>query len=281
MNSDDRKFGMLIDTGGFNRVVRGRHGDFAYNRNDIYIGRSLEKYGEFSEMEVELFQQLCREGDTVIEVGANIGTHTIPLAKRVGATGQVIAFEPQTSVFQLLSANVALNSLPNVRCLQVAVGAQAGQVRVPNLAVDQACNFGGLGLENAAQGQSVPLVALDATFQAGRLRLLKVDVEGMEQKVLLGAAQIIRSLRPALYVENDRPERSQELIECIAAMDYELFWHLPPLFNPNNFAGDAENVFPNLVSVNMLCVPRSAADSIVGLERVTDPTQHPLQPKSN
>ncbi len=75
-----REFTRLIDTGGPTRVVRARHGDFAYNHHDIYIGRSLEKYGEFSELEVDLFQQICREGDIVIEVGANIGTHTVPLA---------------------------------------------------------------------------------------------------------------------------------------------------------------------------------------------------------
>ena len=267
----------LIDNGGIHRVVRGRHGDFLYNHHDVYIGRSMEKYGEFSEQEVDLFRQICRPGDVVIEVGSNIGAHTVPLAQMVGTGGMVVACEPQATVFQVLCGNIALNNLTNVHTRHVAVGDAEGQIVVPNIDYRRENNFGGLGLEDHHRGYNVPLITLDGSAEVPRLRLLKIDVEGMESQVIRGAEQLVQRYRPAIYVENDRIDRSPPLIEQLQAFEYKLFWHLPPLFNPVNFAGDPENIFGNVVSVNMLCVPSENASQINGLKQVSDPNEHPMR----
>jgi len=73
----------IIDTDGFNAVVKAKYGYVVYNKNDIYIGKAIEKYGEFSEAEAVLFKQICKPDDLVIEVGANIGTHTQLLSQLV------------------------------------------------------------------------------------------------------------------------------------------------------------------------------------------------------
>jgi len=86
------------------------------------IGRSLDLYGEWSEGEVALFQALLRPNDTVVEVGANIGSHSVFFAKAVGAQGNIVAIEPQRVVFQTLCANLALNSLTNTYCYQLGLG---------------------------------------------------------------------------------------------------------------------------------------------------------------
>lgn len=268
---------VILDDGGINRVVRGRHGVFVYNRHDVYIGRALEKYGEFSELETQLLQGLCRPGDVIVEVGANIGAITVPLANRVGAAGRVLAFEPQPLVFQMLCANVALNSLCNVECIPAAVGRQEDEVYVPKLRYDRPNNFGGVSLTTTPSGTKVRCVTLDEFLDLPALRLLKIDVEGMERLVLEGARETIRHFRPALFVENDRLDRSQELIECIMALDYDLFWHVVPMFNPDNYAGEAENSFGKIASWNMLCVPRDRPAQITGLPRIDDPAEHPLR----
>lgn len=54
-----------------------RHGIFSYYTNDEYIGKSLSEYGEWSETEVVLLRQLVKDNENIIEVGSNIGTHTI------------------------------------------------------------------------------------------------------------------------------------------------------------------------------------------------------------
>lgn len=232
---------------------RCRHGIMAWPRQDVYIGRSLELYGEYGEGEVALFRQLVRPGDTVVEAGANIGTLTLPLARMVGPAGRVHAFEPQRLVHQLLSANLALNAIETVDAVRAAVGAIAGVTRVPATSYSAKANFGGVAV-GEGEGESCPVVPLD-TLGLQTCAFIKVDVEGAEAEVLAGATATIRALRPVLYIENDRRERSAELIGRLQSLGYRMWWHLPPLFNPANYRGNAVNVFGGMVSVNMLCLP--------------------------
>jgi hypothetical protein len=97
-----------------NCLVKARHGWFLANRYDEFVGAALIRYGEYGEIEHAFLTSLLAPGDSVIEVGANIGSHTVGLAKRVGPTGSVIAIEAQPAIFRILCANLALNGLSNV-----------------------------------------------------------------------------------------------------------------------------------------------------------------------
>ena len=261
-------------TTGFNRVTRTRQGLVLYNRHDQYIGRSLDHYGEFSAGEVDLFKQGIRPGWTVVEAGANLGAHTLALAQAVGKRGTVYAFEPQRILFQALCANLALNSIVNVHARQEALGEQAGTINVPYMDYGTKNNFGGLPLTAGAMpgraGEMVPVVTLDS-LELPRCEFLKVDVEGMELSVLKGGRQTLARFRPILYVENDREDNSPPLIEFLLGLGYRLFWHLPPLFDPNNFYRNEHNDFGKTVSINMLGVHQSVATNISGLKEITGP----------
>lgn len=267
----------LLETEGFNQLAAAKDGYLLYNRNDEYIGRSVQKYGEYSALEMELFKHVCVAGNCVIEAGANIGTHTVGLARLVGSQGRVLAFEPQRLVFQTLCANVALNSLTNVDCYWAALGSQEGVVTVPEADPDRHSNFGGMALGGVQKGAPISCFTLDRFIALPRVNLIKIDVEGMEAEVLRGGEQILRKFKPLLYVENDRVEQSEALIRLIAGFGYRLFWHLPPLFNPNNFYADGEDRYPGIVSINMLCLHRDSGVRIEGLEEVDDPSFHPLR----
>lgn len=260
-------------TSGFNRVTRTKQGLMLYNRHDKYIGRSLDRYGEFSAGEADLFRQAVRPGWTVVEAGANLGAHTVCLAKQVGPQGVVHAFEPQRILFQALCANLALNSLSNVHCRQEALGETPGTVTIPPLDYSAENNFGGLSLPHAAQrdavGEEVPVTTLDS-LELPRCEFLKVDVEGMELSVLKGGQKTIERWRPILYVENDRSELSPPLIEFLLGLGYRLFWHLPPLYDPNNFYRNPMNEFGRTVSVNMLGIHSSVPTNISGLREIKD-----------
>jgi FkbM family methyltransferase len=258
----------------FNRQKACRYGQMLYNVNDMYIGRSLDLYGEFSEGEVELFRQIVEPGHVVIEVGANIGAHTVFLARQVGPQGLVLAFEPQRVVFQTLCANIALNSLPNVVCMQNAVGAAQGTIKVPLFDYTRTNNFGGLSLGRHTVGEDVAVVPLDI-YNLPRCNLIKVDVEGMEEEVLRGAASMIARFKPLLYVENDREEKSASLIRYIDSLGYTLHWHKPAYYNPKNFLANAHNEFPNIASFNMLCVHKDIPQSLRGFEPVEIPPAAP------
>jgi len=207
----------------------------------------------------------------VIEGGANIGAHTVALSKLAGPTGAVLAFEPQRVVFQTLCANLALNSCANVRTFQCGIGAVSGQIDVPFAPPDQACDFGGVSLLGAEGGEKVPLVRID-DLELAACDVFKLDVEGMEVEALEGAAQTVRSFRPLMYVENDRQARAQALVGLLLDWDYRVYWHVTPLFSPDNFAGENENIFGNICSFNLLCVPRERYISVTQMVEITSET---------
>jgi FkbM family methyltransferase len=241
-----------------------------YNVNDQYIGRSLDLYGEFSEGEIDLFKQLSRPGQIIIEVGANVGAHTVFLAQQVGITGRVLAFEPQRLVFQALCANLALNNIVNVLAFQQAVGSATGEIVVPLLDWRKEQNFGGLSLGSYQEGEKVPVVTIDG-LNLQRCDFIKVDVEGMEIDVLKGASRTIGRFKPHLYVENDRRDKAPPLVRYIDSLGYDMYWHAPPLFNPQNFRGNEENIFGQIVSLNMFCMHRSQPHKMEGFQKVEVP----------
>ncbi|MGI9126860.1 MAG: FkbM family methyltransferase [Roseomonas sp.] len=254
-----------------------RHGVMLYNKHDQYVGGSLDTYGEFSELEAEFFSNLVRPDMVVVEVGANIGAHTVHLAKLVGAKGKVIAFEPQQIVFHMLCANLALNGVKNTDARCLAVGAAPGEVTVPRVDYRKEGNFGGISL-GEDDGDVVEMVALD-DLMLPACHVIKVDVEGMEKQVLDGARQTIRRFRPYLYVENDRPDKHAELISALLDLDYRILWHVPWLYNPANFAGNSDNIFPGLASFNLICLPREAvSDDFESRDEVKSAAEpHPFQ----
>jgi hypothetical protein len=103
--------------------------------------------------------------------------------------------------------------------------------------------------------------------------LIKIDVEGMEGEVIAGAVRTIRQFRPLLYVENDREEKSAALIQQIMDLDYRLYWHLPPLFNPQNYFAAADNVFRGIVSINMLGIHASIPQNLTGFRQIANPQE--------
>lgn len=251
-----------------------KHGRIIYNRYDIWIGKSLRYYGEYSEAEVRLFKALVHAGACVFDIGANIGVFTIPLAHLVGPAGLVVAIEPERMNYYTLCANVAVNNLQEVVCLRYCVSDKSGTMAVPDLDHNARQNFGGLELDkpnSRANGFPVPVVRLDHLEVTKPVKLIKVDVEGMEERVLRGAARTIEKHRPFLYVENDRREKSESLRRYIASLGYRMWDHFPPFWNPQNFARKKRNIFGDLASQNLLCHPKDQALPL-------DPASFRLQP---
>ena len=221
-------------------------------------------------------RQFCREGAVIAEIGA----HTVPLARTVGPKGRVVAYEPQPIIFQNLCANLALNGLVNVFAYNAGCADEPGTLVFPPIRYDVEGNFGGFelaGLPEVDIGQPVPVVRFDDEFRLPRLTLLKIDVEGMERQAIDGAAATIARYKPAMYVENDRPWFSQALIERLWDLGYQLWWHIPQLFNPENFRGNEANIYGTTCSFNMLCVHRDSAINVEGMVEITDATDHPLK----
>jgi FkbM family methyltransferase len=274
MVAEDAKSDAMFSEGPI-RLKRCRYGPMLFLATDEYVGRSLDLYGEFSQAELDLLHPLVFPGSTVLDVGAHVGAQTVGFARKTGPTGLVLAFEPQRLLYEILCANIALGSLRQARAHHAAVGQRSGSIRVPVLDSRSPGNFGGLSLGGLSlvgrsRGEEVAILRID-DLDLDRIDLVKIDVEGMEEEVVAGAENSIRQHRPVLYVENDREETSASLIESLMALDYRLYWHLPPLFHRGNWFGNPENVFGGIVSANMLGLHVTSPHRVEGLRPVRSP----------
>ena len=253
---------------------RCRHGTFLYSRHDT-IGRFLDQYGEWAEPEAALLAGLLRPGDIAVDVGAHMGTLTVPLAKAVGPGGTVLAFEPQRFLFHLLCANVALNGLTQVQTFEHALGDRAERLWLRPINYGGAGNFGLLSLDGQyagkeGEGTAVRIWPLDQRAPGvDRCRLIKIDVEGLEDAVLAGAEKFVARTRPFVYFEMNRLTQDAVLAR-LRGWGYRLFWHPVPLFDPNNFAGVTSNAYGARGDLNVLAVPDEMPDQFPALVPATE-----------
>ncbi|MCX7924066.1 MAG: FkbM family methyltransferase [Clostridia bacterium] len=258
--------------GQFNSVKDFRYGKIIYNTYDLFVCKSIHEYGEWCQGELDLLQQIIKPGMTVLDIGANIGTHTLPFAAMVGISGKVLAFEPQRHFFYMLAGSVALNSLRNVWCYYHAVSDTAGTIPVEQLDLESHKNFGALALEYyhgiSNNFEEVPVIRID-DLELPSCHLIKIDVEGMEEKVLRGAVDTINRYRPILYTEDERPYNSESLIGFIESLEYNVYRHITPFFNPDNFQSNKNNIFGTYFSRNLLCIPREQNLSFPDLDKIS------------
>ena len=198
-----------------NKLVTSHYGPMIINTNDKYICRSIEQHGAWAADDIELLKSIVdilladRAQVCFYDVGANIGTHTVALARHFGSKITIRAFEAQRQIYYMLCGNVALNGLDNVICEHAAVAQCASTLTVTLPDYDQVNNFGGLELlpprhsdnDTMTHGKTeqVPTVTLD--HYQDHVDLIKLDVEGMEHLVLAGAAGMFRRHRPVCFFE--------------------------------------------------------------------------------
>ena len=230
---------------GYTTLKRCRHGLFVFNQNDSFIGRSLDLCGEWCEAEVAALCQVLAPGQVVVDVGANVGTHTIPLANKVTSTGMVLAFEPQRQVFNYLTANIAINNLLHVATFQTALGKHPSTAYLPLFNPLEVMNFGAVNAEGFEEGEPVEVVALDS-FNLERCHLIKIDVEGMEAKVLEGAQATIKRSRPILFVETTTVNH-REVISKIEDYNYTGWWHRSGPHSLDSAAAELRWILPFMV----------------------------------
>jgi len=226
------------------------------------IGKCFDLYGQYSESEVAMMRNFLKPGDTVIDVGANIGDLTVPLSRVVGESGRVYAIESNPTVFNVLCANLALNSLVNVKPINAFV------------ATSENVDPSGVWGETAYIGKTWKphFMAIDS-LDFETCDLIKIDVDGKELEVLRSAEMKIEKHRPILYFENDIRDASYYLLEfVIETLGYDAYWHPAPVFETENYFGNPVNFWApnNLVSMMILGVPAERHVDLSPLRRIND-----------
>jgi FkbM family methyltransferase len=164
----------------------------------------LWAFGRYEEHLAELFGHLVRPGDRCVDVGANVGVHTVRLARLAGRDGEVIAIEPDPDVAQRARRNIALNGLSNVRVSNAAASELAGEMRLYRPG-PQDTNRARASLMHhpylTGPTTTVPVVTIDDVCAGAPVALIKIDVEGHEAAVVRGAADTIARYAPSIVFE--------------------------------------------------------------------------------
>ena len=181
-----------------------------------HISENIRKNGFWGRTEegiAKVFLQ-NRKNLNILDVGANIGGFTLPIAKYISSTnGKVYAFEPQRIVFQQFCANVFLNRLDNVHAFNIALGDTECEIEIPELDFWKSQNIGGFSVDanirekiksEALEGKnftntesrkicSIEQKTLDSFKFGFDINFIKVDVEGYELEFFQGGSQTIKS----------------------------------------------------------------------------------------
>lgn len=219
---------------------------------DETIGRALNLYGEFAEGENRLMLQYVQPGAVVVDVGANLGTTVLPLANAVGASGQVITFEPQPLMAQCLQTMLTLNECFNVRVITAALADKPGWARIPAPGISHGGNYGAMAL--GAEGLQVPAMRLD-DLELPSCALIKIDVEGYEWQVVQGATKHLLKHRPVIYLEAKRIPGTVAYLSWLLGNGWRCYWHFASFYRPDNFRGNKNNIFGGTGDMNILAVP--------------------------
>lgn len=222
----------------FVRGVRARNDGLLMDLDSrSWIDWNLLFRGDYEPHMTKLWGRLAPEGGVAIDVGANIGAHTLSMARAVGARGRVLAFEPNPLVRSALARNVALNTLTQVTVYACALGSGPGTLplRVPKAGSDDFANMGLaslVALETPHDLVDVEIRSLDdvlAEQPAERVDVIKIDVQGYEMETLRGMRGCLERHRPVIVFEYDAwawkqaDASPEDAFAALHAAGYELF----------------------------------------------------------
>jgi FkbM family methyltransferase len=194
-----------------------------------YVGRAAYYCGDLDPKITWACRRLVMPGDTVFDIGANIGLVTMLLSRLVGGAGKVFAFEPNPPSFEALSAALVRNRATNVELQRCALGAQSEE-RDLSIPTENA-GAASLSLAFSTTSGSKTRVAVrtldEFVAERGikRIQFVKIDVEGFESEVLRGSKRALESIRPEiiLFEMNERftePVINHPVFDILAGFEY-------------------------------------------------------------
>ncbi|MEA2336098.1 MAG: hypothetical protein QOE82_105, partial [Thermoanaerobaculia bacterium] len=190
--------------GTYTRLVRGKRTIITIEgiTYDLDLGELCDLCIYLQQYEPEVvaaMNRYTRAGMTVIDIGANIGAHTVRFATLAGRDGKVIAFEPTDFAFAKLTRNLSLNDMPQVIAVKLALS----DTTTPPQHVDLRSSW----RTDSSRKDGMSTVGFDSLDawaernQLGRVDVMKVDVEGAEYPLVIGALQTIRNNMPVMMME--------------------------------------------------------------------------------
>lgn len=164
-----------------------------------------------------------REGDILVDVGANIGLVTVESSLIVGQKGKIYSFEPHPKVFNFLRGNILLNHLTNIETFNVALGNTHGNILFSDEISDDQNS-----IKNSGTGVNIPIRRLDELIDLPNVTLLKIDVEGYEKFVLIGAAKLLKITKCVFFEATEQAMRKydysiEDIYDIFISNKFQLF----------------------------------------------------------
>lgn len=229
---------------------------------DLITPYVLREQRDFFEDELPFVRRLLQPGDNVIDIGANYGTYTLPMAHKVGASGHIWAFEPSSSTARFLAQSIAANGFTQVTLEQKAVSSALGSAQL-TLHVQAEERSIIHGKAPPGDSETVSLVTLDDCMDRYRwadIDLIKIDAEGEEANIVRGGHRFFANLAPLVQYElRSTGDMNFDLIRDFAAIGYDSYRLLPSLNLLVPFdAGSA----PDPYLLNLYCCNSVRADRL-------------------
>jgi FkbM family methyltransferase len=196
-----------------------------------WIGRSLYYFGDLDPKITWICKKILRSGDTVLDIGANVGLVSIIARQFVGQTGLIHAFEPQPALVDLMRQSLEKNSYSNIIVHQIALGTQKDFMEL-FIPIGHAGAASLIQEKQHPHSNKISIPIENATTYLTHLklpliRLVKIDVEGFEAKIIQGAAEFFRVNRPdvILFELNDHsiPFFRHPVINKLSELGYQFF----------------------------------------------------------
>ena len=225
-----------------------------FPRNDAVIGVCLREFGEFSENENILLSKFINNKDTIIDVGANIGTQTLSFSEKVGNKGKVLAFEPQNIISQCLQTNLTLNDITNVEVYTMGISDRNGWGRINDEEFSKDGRYGEAGIQE--KGTRIKIIKLD-NLELEKCDLIKIDIEGHEWNAINGGKKFIAKHKPIVYLEAKKTVGTKKYLKWFIENGWKCYWHFAWWYRPNNFKNNTNYQFRGHGDMNVLAVPEN------------------------
>lgn len=192
----------------------------------------LQEQKDWFEDEIRFLRRLIRPGQKVLDIGANCGVYTLTLAKLVGPTGCVWAFEPASSTANLLAAGIAANNFTHVELIRSALSSAPGTAQ---LSINENSELNELvrGAQPTGATETVSCVTLDASMAKygwKDIDLVKIDAEGEETNILRAGTRFLEAESPLIEYEIKAVANlNMDLVEHFAALGYQSYRLVPGL----------------------------------------------------
>ena len=233
------------------------HGVMTWPVGDRVLGPCLKNYGEWSEGENIIMSQFISNGDTVLDIGANIGTTVLSLSKQVGEKGKVLAFEPQNHISQCLNTNLTLNGITNVIVDNAAISKKCGWAKINDKDFHDSGRYGEAGISKDGTTK-IRTIKLDE-INLDSCSLVKIDIEGHEWDAIQGGGEFLKKHKPVLYMEAKKDELgTKKFLKWFFDNGWVCYWHFALWFRENNYKNNTKCIHdPGLGDMNIVAVPEN------------------------